>query len=186
MLDNEWDRFVIYVNAYYAVQEAYDSARRDWERPAVGLEEFCKDANPFVWDAEGSVEPHIYEGFAQGFSERFGKGTCTAAEGLAYAHDWLASLEGGIYGDALTASLHATANDEAWEEACRPIARQIAARRANIERTPQEDPELYQPDEPKAPTQQSIDAVIALLSKGDEAFAEQLRARLASEDDDQA
>lgn len=211
MLDNEWDRFVIYVNAYYAVQEAYDSARRAWERPARGLKEFCRDANPFVWDQEGSVEPEIYQSFAQGFNERFGKNTCEAAEGLAFAHDWLAGLEGGIYGDELTASLHATANEDAWEEACRPIARQIAARAANIERTPQEDPMLMEmlasapepvpatapepaaapasepvaPESPAPgiPSQENIDAVIALLANGDEAFAEQLRARLASSND---
>ena len=181
MIDEQWDRFVMYVNAYYAVQEAYDSARRSWERPAEGLELFCRDANPFLWDGEGSAEPELYEEFCRMYDQRHGSQPCTPAEGRDLARTWLASLEGDAYGTALVASLDQIADERAWRESCEPISRQIAARRARIERTPQEQPAVIEPAPAHQPSQADIDAVIALLSKGDDDFAAQLRARLADE-----
>lgn len=197
MLDQLWDAFVIYVNAYYAVQEAYDSARRNWERPAEGLERFCKDANPFLWDGPSSAEEGIYEEFLASFVRLYPKGGCTAAEGYDFARSWLASLEGDAYGTSLVSSLDAIANEFAWEESCEPVARQLAHRAARLERTPQDvpaPPEEYEPEatgdsaavadaQPEEISAASIDAVIKLLSKGDEEFAATLRARLATDED---
>jgi hypothetical protein len=176
-----WGPFVTYVNAFYAVQEAYDSARRDWERPAQGLEEFCRDANPFLWDEEGSAEPALYEGFLGIFERRFPLHECSAQDGRAVAEEWLMSLEGEVYGAALVSSLNAVSDERAWQEAFEPIARQLAARATRLERSPQDVPEPEQDYEPAPPSQASIEAVIALLAKGDEAFAQSLRERLAQD-----
>ncbi|MBR3318568.1 MAG: hypothetical protein IKG21_12185 [Atopobiaceae bacterium] len=140
MHDQLWDVFVMYVNAYYAVQEAYDAARRNWERPAEGLKEFCRDANPFLWDTASSAEEEIYETFEQRFKQEYPKGVCTATDGRVFARAWLASLEGETYGTSLVASLDAIADDLAWEESCEPIAKQLAHRAARLERTPQDVP----------------------------------------------
>jgi len=180
--DQLWGPFVTYVNAYYAVQEAYDSARRDWERPAQGLEEFCRDANPFLWDEEGSAEQELYEGFLQSFEHRFPTHECSAADGRALALEWLLSLEGERYGTALVSSLKSVSDESAWQEAYEPIARQLAARATRLERSPQDEPELMDTYRPAPPSQASIEAVIALLSKGDEAFAQSLRERLAQDE----
>ncbi len=184
--DQLWGPFVTYVNAFYAVQEAYDSARRDWERPAPGLEEFCRDANPFLWDEQGSAEPELYDGFLLAFERRFPTHECSEADGRRFAEEWLLSLEGGRYGSSLVSSLQAISDERAWQEAYEPIARQLAARATRLERTPQDEPMPEQDFEPAPPSQASIDAVIALLSKGDEAFAQSLRARLAQGDEDAA
>ncbi len=182
-IDQPWDAFVIYVNAYYAVQEAYDSARRNWEKPAPGLNKFVRDANPFLWDERGSAEPEIYEGFSASFLERFGTQGCTAAEGRAFASEWLRSLEGETFGHHLVASLDEVADERAWEESCEPIARQLSSRAAHLERTPQDEPLVDVPGSlPQSISEQNIEAVIELLAKGDQAFATSLRARLHDEE----
>lgn len=182
MIDQQWDPFTIYVNAYYAVQETYDSARREWERPAEGLEAFCRDANPFLWDNDGSAEPELYESFLSHFQEGSKNNACTASQGWDIAHRWLGSLEGDTYGTSLVESLEMTADEWAWGDACEAVSRQLASRRARIERTPQDDPALVPEPTPKEPTESDIEAVIQLLAKGDEAYAAELRARLDSTD----
>ena len=207
MRDQLWDAFVIYVNAYYAVQEAYDSARRNWERPAQGLDRFCRDANPFLWDSASSAEEALYETFLERFVELHPKGACTAQDGRVFARSWLASLEGDAYGTSLVDSLDSIADEAAWEESCEPVARQLAHRAARLERTPQDVPlpPEYEPvpepvpesepaagashadsedSESQALTDDSIEAVIRLLAKGDDDFAASLRARLAADEDD--
>lgn len=179
MHEELWDKFVIYVNAYYAVQEAYDSARRAWERPADGLDAFCRDANPFLWDEQGSAEAELYEGFSREFDALFGNKGCTASEGRAFARNWLLAQEGGIYGTSLASALDEVSDEFAWEEACEPVQRQIAARAMRLERTPQDMPEPYVEPDSAPPSKASIEAVIALLAQGDEDFADGLRARLA-------
>ncbi len=67
MLEEFWDRFVMYVNAYYAIQEAQDSCRRKGQQPPLGLKEFCRDANPFLWDERSSAEPSVYEDYCRAF-----------------------------------------------------------------------------------------------------------------------
>ena len=184
MFDQTWDSFVIYVNAFYAVQEAYDSARRNWKRPAQGLKEFVRDANPFLWDERGSAEPALYERFSAEFEQCFGDKGCTGEEGRAFAREWLESLESETYGNDLVASLDAIADERAWCESCEPVARQLASRAARLERTPQDEPMPYEvPAEPTAPSANDINAVIELLAKGDEAFAASLRARLAEDEE---
>ena len=178
MHEERWDKFVIYVNTYYAVQECYDSARRSWEQPAPGLEAFCRDANPFIWDEPGSADERLYESFCTLFRERFGKPDCTAQQGLELAREWLASWEGDTFGTSLVAALNETANERAWEEACGPIERQLRGRAARLERSPQEDPAQRPDPEPYMPSKPDIDAVIAMLAKGDDTLAAQLRARL--------
>lgn len=181
MRDRTWDRFVIYVNAFYAIQEAYDSARRAWVQPAAGLEAFCRDANPFLWDEEGSAEEAVYAGFCEEFQKRFGKQSCTASDGLAFVRDWLASQEGDAYGHDLMTSLDQVSDPDAWEEACEPIADQLRMRAVRIERTPQDEsvPDDYVLPAPHTPSPADVEAVIAMLAKGDEAFAQSLRERLA-------
>ena len=181
MLEERWDKFVIYVNAYYAVQESCDSARRSWEKPAPGLEAFCRDANPFIWDEPSSADEHLYESFCALFDERFDKRGCTAAEGRELALEWLASWEGETFGTSLVSALEETADELAWAEACGPIERQIRGRAARLERSPQDVPELYPEPAPRTPSQADIEAVIAMLAKGDEEMAAQLRARLDEE-----
>ena len=184
MSDQSWDLFVIYVNAYYAVQEAYDSARRNWERPAPGLEQFCKDANPFLWDEHSSAEEEVFRGFSQRFLESFeNKSECLGTQGYAFARSWLASLEGGAYGTELVASFDAITDERSFAEACEPIAHQIASRAMRLERTPQDEPLPVEPLPERAPSEADIDAVIKLLAKGDESFAAALRARLASDEE---
>lgn len=181
MLDEQWDEFVIYVNAYYAVQEAFDSARRSWERPAEGLDAFCRDANPFLWDAKGSAEEVVYEGFCDAFAQRFNKPYCTAQEGYDFARTWLATLEGERYGSSLVTSFDGITNEREFERACQPITRQLAARASRLERTPQDVPELVEVPAARTPSQADIDAVIALLANGDEDFAKSLRERLEND-----
>lgn len=181
MIDQMWDTFVIYVNAYYAVQETYDSARRNWERPAEGLEVFCRDANPFLWDDRSSAERELYEGFAQSFNQRFEDGLCAPADGYAFAREWLSTLEGNVYGSALVSAFDATCDLDAFCDACEPVARQLAARAMRLERTPQDEPQYYIEEQPSKPSPKDVEAVIALLSKGDEAFAASLRARLEAD-----
>ena len=112
-------------------------------------------------------------------------------------------------------SLEKTADQHAWAHACELVSRQLGARAAHIERTPQDapqdrwqEPDATAPGQPspsaagqqsptaeekppsagatnkaaqagtKTPSQADIEAVIAMLSHGDEAFAASLRARL--------
>ena len=183
MFDQRWGAFATYVNAYYAVQEAYDSARRAWERPTQGLKEFCRDANPFLWDEESSAEPAVYEGFLSAFRKRFPTNDCTAPEGRELVVEWLSSLEGDAYGTSLVASLEQISSEMDWCDAYEPITRQLMAHSVRIERTPQDLPEQSMAEiEPIQPSQADIEAVIAMLSKGDEAFAQTLRERLSQED----
>ncbi len=181
MIDERWDAFVIYVNAYYAVQEAYDSARRNWEKPADGLAAFCRDGNPFLWDARGSAEEELYEGFSNGFRGRFEDGLCTGEEGYEFAREWLAGLEGDAYGTALVASFDSITNEREFVKACSPVARQLHARASHVELNPQDTPMPVQEPTPRQPSEADIEAVIALLAKGDEEYAAGLRARLSEE-----
>lgn len=175
----QWDAFVIYVNAYYAVQEAYDSARRNWEKPADGLDAFCRDGNPFLWDAQSSAEEAVYEGFSKAFRERYEASLCTGEEGYSFAREWLRSLEGDVYGTSLVSSLEAITNPRDFARACSPVERQIHARVSRLELTPQDQPDQMPVVAPKTPTKADIESVIALLAHGDEAFAQSLRDRLA-------
>lgn len=178
MIDEKWDAFVIFVNAYYAVQEAMDSARREWERPAPGLDAFCRDANPFLWDHRGSAEEELYEGFAQTFQERFEAAACTADEGFELARAWLASLEGERYGTSLVSAFDSVTDAREFSRACRPVSHQIAARASRLERTPQDEPVTLEAPAAPRPSDAQIDAVIGLLAGGDEEFERLLRARL--------
>ena len=182
MVDERWDAFVVYVNAYYAVQEAYDSARRRWEKPADGLAAFCRDGNPFLWDAQGSAEEELYQGFSTGFRERFEDATCTGKEGYAFARSWLKTLEGEVYGTSLVTSFDQITNEREFERACTPVARQLHSRASHIELNPQDvSPATVEPIT-KKPSKADIEAVIALLAKGDDEYAAELRARISTED----
>lgn len=183
-MDKQWDAFVIYVNAYSALQEAYDSSRRNWEPPTPGLDAFCRDANPFVWDERGSVEPELYEGFCTRFDERFPKGMCSATDGRLLAREWLLALEGPLYGTHLASSLDDIAPEYVWCESCEPVARQISMRAARLARSPQDEP--LPEDAPSIASSHTlsasdIEAVIELLSHGDANFAATLRARLTDD-----
>ncbi len=107
-------------------------------------------------------------------------------------------MEGDLYGSELVSSLDAITDLGSWMDACDAIARQVAMRAAYLERSPQDDGTLLdtyddleearlsvdQASEPEAlpdPSPADVEAVIALLAKGDEAFAASLRARLADE-----
>lgn len=183
MIDEQWDAFVIYVNAYYAVQEAYDSARRSWEKPADGLKEFCRDANPFLWDEKASAEQAIYDNFLQSFVSTFESDACSAEDGFSFARSWLLTQEGEQYGTSLVESFHSITNEREFARACAPVAKQLAARASRLERTPQDIPELVEAPAPKTPSDADIEAVISLLSHGDEEFANSLRARLQNTED---
>lgn len=198
MIEEHWDQFVIYVNAYYAVQEAYDSARRNWEKPAEGLKEFCRDANPFLWDSKSSAEEAIYEDFSTRFLARFDDTMCTPEQGYEFVRSWLHTLEGDAYGTDLVAAFDHTTNERAFKSACGPVYRQLASRASFLERTPQDEPMLAPatpavtlqqtprptPEQKPAatPSASDIDAVIALLARGDADFEKVLRARLNNED----
>lgn len=181
MFDERWDSFVIYVNAYYAVQEAYDSARRNDKTPAEGLGAFCRDANPFLWDHRASAEEKIYESFCQAFEERFDDGMCIGQDGYAFSRGWLHRMEGDAYGTSLVAAFDQITDEFAFMEACEPIARQVASRATRLERTPQDLPESPVEPNETTPNAQEIEAVIALLAHGDEAFAQSLRERLQND-----
>lgn len=184
MSDQPWDLFVIYVNAYYAVQEAYDSARRNWERPAHGLDQFCRDANPFLWDEHGSADEEVFHSFSRRFLDTFeGKSECRGMDGYAFARSWLESLEGDAYGTNLVSSFDSITDEHSFAEACEPIAHQLAARAMRLERTPQDEPLPYEEPATHTPSTADINAVIELLAKGDENFAAVLRARLASDEE---
>ena len=183
MLDEQWDAFVIYVNTYYAVEEAYDSARRYWQKPADGLDAFCRDGNPFLWDAQSSAEEELYEGFRSAFLDRFEEATCTGDDGYDFARRWLASIEGERYGTSLVESFDSITNRSEFAKACRPVAKQLFARASKLELTPQDVPDLSPMPEPRTPSKADIEAVIQMLSHGDEAFAASLRERLSSEDE---
>ncbi|MBR3226525.1 MAG: hypothetical protein IKF78_14520 [Atopobiaceae bacterium] len=181
MIDERWDAFVIYVNAYYAVQEAYDSARRNWEKPADGLVAFCRDGNPFLWDAQGSAEEELYKGFSNSFRTRFEDGLCTGEDGYSFAREWLAGLEGDVYGTELVASFDSITNERDFAKACSPVARQLHTRATRVELTPQDTPLPMEAPITNQPSKADIEAVIALLAKGDEEYAASLRARLSEE-----
>lgn len=182
MIEDSWDQFVIYVNAYYAVQEAYDSARRNWEKPAVGLDAFCHDANPFLWDGKASAEEAVYEDFTQRFMSRFETDVCAPEEGYVFVREWLATQEGDAYGTELVSSFDAITNADEFKHACPQVSRQLAARASRLERTPQDLPDANPEPPAMTPSAAEIDAVIALLAHGDEAFAQELRARLEDGD----
>ena len=182
MPEQLWSRFVIYVNTYYALQEAFDSARRAWERPADGLANFCRDANPFLWDEESSAEEELYESFSEGFDRLHPDHECSAADGRAYARTWLDTLEGDRYGHALVGSFDAITDEADWEDACEAISEQLVARSARLARSPQDEPMDEEVLAPRQPSKADIEAVIALLSRGDETFADSLRARLAEDE----
>ena len=183
MTEHLWDEFVIYVNCYSAVAETVDTTRRAWVRPAFGLEEFVRDANPFVFDERGSFEEAVFDSFHDMFADRFEKGVCSSEDGHALCREWLASLEGDAYGTDLVRAFLQCATDAAFRDACPAIERQLAMRSVRIERNPQEEPHPYVEEIPTHNvTDSDVEAVIRLLAKGDEAFADLLRKRLADED----
>lgn len=181
MLTHTWDKFVIYVNCYSAIDETLDSQVRSFEPPTEGLREFCRDANPYVWDTQTSFEEEVFEGFARAFDERFPKGTCTGEEGYGLCREWLASLEGDRYGTHLVWALEQTASERRFASACIDVSRQVNMRAAHIERTPQEEPAPVEPIATHVPSASDIDAVIALIAKGDEELARDLRRRIEEE-----
>ena len=183
MHDQLWDEFVIYVNCYSAVAETVDTTRHAWVKPAFGLEEFVRDANPFVFDERGSFEEAVFDGFHDMFAERFEKGVCTSEDGYVFCQEWLASIEGDVYGTKLVRAFLHCATERAFHDACPAVERQLAMRSVRIGRTPQEEPHPYVEELPThSITDSDVEAVIRLLAKGDEAFADLLRKRLADED----
>lgn len=183
MRDQLWDEFVIYVNCYSAISETVDATRRAWVKPADGLEQFCRDANPFVFDERGSFEEAVFEDFHDQFLAHFGKGVCAASDGYAFCQAWLTSLEGSTYGTNLVRAFLQCATEQDFYEACPAVERQLAMRSVHLERTPQEEPHPYVEELPvRDITDADVEAVIKLLAKGDEAFAAVLRQRLADDD----
>lgn len=182
MLDEQWNAFVIYVNTYYAVQEAYDSARRNWQKPADGLDAFCRDGNPFLWDTQGSAEEELYIQFSTTFKGQFKEGTCSGKDGYDFARTWLAGIEGERYGTALVSSFDSITNQNAFAHACEPVSRQLHSRASHLELVPQDVPEPTYKPEPRQPSKADIEAVIQMLAKGDEEFATSLRKRLDNEE----
>lgn len=182
MLTSPWDKFVIYVNCYSAIEETLDSQRREFEPPTPGLKEFCRDANPFVWDEQSSFVEDVYDRFSQAFVERYPKGCCSGEEGYAFCKEWLASLEGGIYGKRLVWALEHTATERLFVNACLDVSRQVSMRAVRNERTPQEEPQPVAPITSRMPSAADIDAVIALIAKGDASLEQELRRRIAEDE----
>lgn len=149
MEEKLWDKFVTYVNVYYALQQACMTQEQRPGGAPVGLEEFCSEANPFLWDQASSADPKLYQDFSRRFEERFGDGSSTSADGLAFCHDWLRSLEDERYGDELVSSLDSVITDPSvWDESYRPVSEQVNNRMVMNALSPQDVPEEL--DEPPA------------------------------------
>jgi N-acetylglutamate synthase-like GNAT family acetyltransferase len=140
MEEKLWDKFITYVNAYYAIQAACLNLEQRPEGAPGGLEEFCTRANPFLWDSTTSAEPALFEDFSQKFEQHFGSDACSAQDGLTFCHSWLSSLEGDRFGRNLIASLDSVIDDpQDWEASYGPIAEQINNRRVMNELSWQDD-----------------------------------------------
>ena len=142
MEDRLWDKFITYVNAYYALQEACIEREQRPGGAPQGLEEFCSEANPFLWDGAGSADPTLYEDFSKRFEEKFGGPSSTADDGLEFCHIWLRSCEGPRFGTELVSSFDSVVSDPTiWAESYIPISEQVNNRMVMNELSPQENPE---------------------------------------------
>ncbi|MGN0287574.1 MAG: hypothetical protein ACI4B6_07895 [Atopobiaceae bacterium] len=144
MLDTDarlWDEFVSYVNTYYAVQESMEEKSLQGLRPDAGVQRFCRDANPFVWDGHSSADPSIHDGFEQAFLNHFASHRSTAGEALEFCRSWLAGL-GDSFSDALLPAFDDVVDSpQTWENAYQPISDQLDLRAKVNEWSYQESPE---------------------------------------------
>lgn len=144
MLDTDarlWDEFVSYVNTYYAVQESMEEKSLQGLRPDAGLQRFCRDANPFVWDGHSSADPSVYDDFEQAFLNHFASHRSTATEALDFCRSWLAGL-GDSYSDALVPAFDEVVDSpQTWADAYQPISDQLDLRAKVNEWSYQESPE---------------------------------------------
>lgn len=183
------NKYIAYVNVYYAVQEALDSSRRRHEPEPEGLESFCRRANPFLWDEEASADRSVYEGFSQGFRERFDGDTSTAEDAYDFARDWLSSLEGDEFGVLLLDAFDSVTGREEFVRAFEPIRRQVELRRIVNEMMPQDvpqPPETLQDETVETPvaegiaraTEDDVASVASLLAPNDASRRADLEAYL--------
>lgn len=144
MLDTDarlWDEFVSYVNTYYAVQESMEEKSLQGLRPDAGVQRFCRDANPFVWDGHSSADPSVHDDFEQAFLNHFASHRSTAAEALDFCRSWLAGL-GDSYSDALVPAFDEVVDSpQTWADAYQPISDQLDLRAKVNEWSYQESPE---------------------------------------------
>ncbi len=125
----QWSRFVTFVNVFYALDEARDSAVRIMREPPDGLAAFCHDANPFLWDQEASADPAVYHSFCDAFEAQFGGETSSAEDGYLLARAWLREAEGQKYGDSLVSSFDSIVTPSVFAEAYPTISQQLDHRK---------------------------------------------------------
>lgn len=185
-------KYVTYVNAYYAVQEALDSRRRNGDEEPVGLSAFCRRANPFLWDEEASADRTIYESFSRDFRGRFDADDSSPDDAYDFVRDWLKSLEGDEFGTLLLDAFDSVADRRAFVGSFDAVRKQLDLRRIVNELMPQDRP-ATPPSEPSEPSQPSgaflatageIPAILDVLAPDDvaqrDALAGYLRAQIPS------
>lgn len=176
------DRYLTYVNIYYALQEAYERAKGDEGPLSQGLGTFCHRASPFLWDEEASADRTIYEGFTRAFDERFGSRSSSPEDAYDFARSWLASLGEGGLGEALLDAFDSVADRAVFVGSFDAIARQVALRREMIERFPQERPHEAQTPPARVGVVPAgvadVPAVAALVAPDDDAAQDRMRAYL--------
>lgn len=185
-MDQE-DKYLAYVNAYYAIEEALEARLRE-HAPADGLDAFCRRANPFLWDEEASADRSIYEGFSRDFRGRFDADSSTADEAYDFVRTWLQSLQGGEFGILLLDAFDSVATRDAFVSSFAPLREQIGLRRVVNELTPQDRPEAPATQPPATGSQPAtlgdVAQVAALIAPDDVArqgqLADYLRRQLSS------
>lgn len=173
------DKFLTFVNAYYAIQEAGERDTGAPEGVSSGIETFCRRANPFLWDEEASADRSVYEGFSRRFEERFGRSSSSPDEAYEFVRAWLGSLEDEEWGPALLEAFDSVADRTSFTGSFDAIADQLAMRREMIEWFPQDEPRPQQPEPKPEPEPQRPSSGVVPIEEGDAPVV----ARLVAGDD---
>lgn len=79
---------------------------------------FPSEANPFLWEDEGSANPAVYEEFSKAFDERFGTQGAVPEDAMAFVRDYLDARNGEycwVEGD-LVAAFDGIVTPQLWKQ----------------------------------------------------------------------
>lgn len=97
--------YTAFVAMYQALDAAYDTIKSE------SLRQYLSDANPFLFEGEGSADPAVYVEFEQLFNETCGKSP-SAVDALSAVRSYLGEQDA----DALVAAFDSVVTPECWEK----------------------------------------------------------------------
>ncbi|MFC0265702.1 hypothetical protein [Alloscardovia macacae] len=107
-----------FLSMFYALDAAFE--HKSTER----LRLFLSEANPFLWQDEGSADPALYEDFSHAYSRHFGDQGATPEEARAFVRAYLdtQNSEYSWVDGNLVSAFDSVATAQLWEESLKEMA----------------------------------------------------------------